>query len=539
MINNIKKFVRTTISISLTLCILITIESCDESQTDSSSNKITISENYLFYSNNGGVFAVDSQSPTNPIEVEAEGSSVSGAELIRDVFPVGSSNNSKSAYYPYLVYAKQGYLWRVNALKLSALAPELFSRESKAFNICYASDTLASNATSDNYMIYEYSISSDSADCVLSSSLNEKKYIEVSGPVSQSPKFRNESPEYSFNRSAVKVFVDSTGEFPNVSYTITGQLVRESTGAGTMNLVWYDSELNIASRLVVTSNISGAYYLRQGLEHTYFLVIDGQIRLFDNTTKELGEPLHTYPVNNTYYPDLDPEYSSSREISIFDTSGIYRLPRDGSSSARKIYARPDNVIAMEGSGATEDYLIVIIHTEQDESVIAIPFNDTGVKILAHINVTNTHYSYIGTLSGNRVVIGASGDARFISFVSADGRSNYTIPNAVPIKFYFVQQLLQKPPGFPYLLAGVVNNDLASLTIISLDETGRKLVNLGTIPFSGSVQMLQTRDHFNDDGSGLIAIKNTEINSKIFYANIFQDNSLTFIADTESVESIID
>jgi len=170
-------------------------------------------ESYNFYSDkNGGLYAVDSSSPTSPQTVDTGVASDSTATIAYGSYD-STTKVITGGHDHYVVYAKGGKIYRVNAVKGQSLTPAQVSSETGAATVC-DTDPDSDLMNVDN-SIYFYKLPGTDGNCNTSDDVEKMVTVGMSAstsPVTITPKkLIRYTTIFDANRSIVGFLVTDSG----------------------------------------------------------------------------------------------------------------------------------------------------------------------------------------------------------------------------------------------------------------------------------------------------------------------------------------
>ncbi|MFV2056086.1 MAG: hypothetical protein ACC707_06425 [Thiohalomonadales bacterium] len=529
-------------SVGWIVSLTFSLPACNNSG-DSGPWKSLAPENYHFYSANGGLYAVDPRDLRNPIELEPPTSDIMAPVLMQNFIVNGDSLNTRTKSFPMLVYAKNGQLWRVNALLDNDLSPEQFTQESNSFDICWAGSGGIPNPDSRLLydMVYIYTTPGENGVCIDNQQIgfdNMQKFIFASDSGIQSPSLYVETsqPEPS---DVVYSYSKGSKSGPPYSFTTVGQLVFEDS-----SLVWYDGERSPASKIILASNISFVQNLYQWRINTGFLNVDGELRQFDKKTKTLGPSLHTFPPNSDPYNNLDFSRDDDNDewATIIDSSGIYRMPIDGSQRPKNIFKPASDTPYLSLERTTTNRLILRIDTSQTSRIVSLRKNDGSLIELASVDDKENFLREIVVLE-ETIMIAVEGKNPQILFTTPLGNIKKTLANTL-----YIQPLNRTRyddnstfADIRFFTATLQNETEILFSVFNF--AGNFFTNIGSVTddsasstFTNGYYNLYLDYQFNDSGSGIFSLANKP--TLLFYANINQNNSLAPIASNAEGFTVI-
>lgn len=221
---------------------------------------------YLFYQ--GSIGAVDPANPASPISVEA--GPVSGAATIIHGTYTAATHSVSDLHPRTAIYAKDGKLWKVSALKGGAPTPVRLSSEDGANTVCY--HTTDVDFANHNNAAYIYSLPGVDATCYTADDTLKMVKVGMSG---------TEAPiDLKTKRPVTAIMDTQTG-------ALKGWLATDGS-----SLSRYDA--NFGNAVQIANFSVGAEEMATYGINRIFLRIDDKLRMYNADTGNLSAPLHTF-----------------------------------------------------------------------------------------------------------------------------------------------------------------------------------------------------------------------------------------------------
>lgn len=291
-------------------------------------------ESYLFY--RGGISAVDSANPTNPITVEA-GTDVlfsPGNNAVLAATYDRATRTLSNLHIHALVYAKSdGKLYKVNAEKAKGVpVPVQLSSETAADKSCGSSSKSASDIANPEDSQFVYRL--PGSDSICDTSDDVYKMVRLSMSATDAP-ITAKAPIAELNNEA-------TGALSAWLVNDGGALKRCDTNFANCG----PSLKSITGRAALEEE---ALVVRKRL-----LTIDDALYVYDDNTHTLSSAIYT--LGSTSHINVSTSDAHNFYFSVSDApKSIYAAPTDGSAVAVTLVTDTDNILDFQVSSSKVVY----------------------------------------------------------------------------------------------------------------------------------------------------------------------------------------
>ncbi|MDX1252148.1 MAG: hypothetical protein IDH49_07885 [Gammaproteobacteria bacterium] len=467
---------------------------------------------YLFYqdSSAGGVIsAVDPADPAHPI-IPVETSAASEATFAYHGTYDAATQITSSFHPRTLIYAKDGKLWKINALKGSTLSPVQLSNETTANLLCHT--TTNEDFANHNNAVFFYSLPGPDGSCFTSDDIS--KMVRVGMSASDAP----------FNLGSIQRI---TSINDSQTGAIEGWLATDGN-----NLNSYDA--NFANPSMKATFTTGPSLFIFGGTTAVFLRIDDKLRVYNPETGRLS------PSRHTFSPGLTIRSSGRDGSNIFfiDGNTIYKMPTEGNDPATQLVSESDAEVCGD-LHSIEDKLVYSCSNQTITTIKSVPKTGGASQLLVagsseetlQIRHADRHWVYYNHLSGNsRRVAGA---------IKNDNTGGKRIGNAMWVGAAFSSSgnvATRATLRIRLILAENYNltSGFGGGTLKSYDAlTNTPITTIGTIP--SDISEVSLRRYV--PGGTLLAVGYPEgriEDADIFLINTETQNSLRRITNTPAI-----
>jgi len=514
-----------------TSLLLILLTSCSENNNSGDSNAlftngVNYTNNYLFYSSAGAIYAVDPLSPDTSIPIEPEEANATAPVML----PMISSQNAdtRTRLYPALVYAREGKIWAVNAFANDNLNRAQLSNESQAFHICDAQGWRIWRSDIEFGIEYHYTLAGDDNICDkynwADGTINDddEKTVTLLMDATDSPQpFDTRDLKFPNIPGSLETF--STYDKATKSYTIIGQLVLDETAK---TLIWYDKDRNPTSKIVVAENVTSVKSLQYSSNEAIFLNIDQQLRLFDSKSKTLSGVLLSFDFDDAY-PYMPVENYNRDAVFVVGSTGLYYMPRDASISPELIYQLPLDATSYRFYGNTVSAFVIAEQYTAEKVVYAITKNGQNKTELYRTTRNPNRFIDVNLSRTTRIILEDYSN-KLIKIASEDGEFVKQLENHVIIDYLEPNTIDINNNRNTWILTGKYIGN-TELTLLTIDSDGNQLVELGTVPNLSSQTVSQRLLISSENTLITLPINN---NDEIYFANLKVANSLIRITDND-------
>lgn len=468
---------------------------------------------YNFYSDkNGGLYAVDSSSPTSPQTVDTGVATNSTGTIVYGSYDPATKVAS-GLHAHYVVYAKGGNIYRVNAVKGQSLAPAQVSSETGAVTVCFTSPDV--DLMNVDNSIYIYILPGTDGACNTSDDVEKMVTVGMSAstsPITITPK--------TLNRIGYGIH--------DANMSIVGFLVTDSGVLKKCNL-----NLSTCSDLKTgVSSVSemGSYWA----PFKIYLKIDNGLYVYDAGANTLSSSLYTFTGTTS-------SWGSKIDSSAFyfaDGTKILKLPHNSSSVTTLI----TETAAINNSQLklTDNSLVYEVSSK---TLKAVPKTGGAATTLASVSGASDSISTLGVPGNyiyyNKTVSGISSAGRILddatggSEVSNAAWFGISMPSTISLSLgnagWSIGKLLR--------VDGCTSTGCGGGTLKSFDpSTYSGEITLGQFPTDIRPYVIVTLG----SGSNLIVkgYNSTNTLSDIFYLNVDTANSLVRITNTTVGEDVV-
>ena len=466
---------------------------------------------YLFYSDdNGGLYAVDSSSPTTPQTVDTGVASNSTAKTVNGTYD-STTKQASGIHTHYLVYAKGGKIYRVNTVKGQSLTPTQVSSETGASTICWKSP--ASDFMTVDNSIYMYILPGTDGNCNTSDDIEKMVTAGMAAstsPITITPKTRNRLGYgiYDANLSIVGFFVTEGGVFKkcNVNLTTCSDL---KTGVSSVSdMGEYIAQLKI------------------------YLKIDNGLYVYDAGANTLSSSLYTFTGTTGSRGTTD-----SSAFYFVDGAKILKLPHNTSSVTTLVTE----------TASINDYQLQltdnsVVYEVSQKTMKAVPKTGGAATTLASVSgasdsvygegLPGNYVYYAKTVSGipstGRILDDGTGGSEVSNSKWIGGPMASTVSLSLGSMGFSIGRYIR--------VDGCTSTGCGGGTLKSFDLSTYPVgeINLGQLPNDIS------SFNANGYGSDLIGVGySTDYTlSDMFYLNVDTANSLVRITNTTVGEDIV-
>lgn len=488
--------------------------------------------------------ALDPENPTaTPISIISGPVSVSvlGSVFAYDSYTIKKAEQTLSGMHRYaIVYAKKdGKLYKVNALKTSSLTPVQISSETHADTFCESEVESWYLGGQDQSLIF-YSLPGDDKDCDQADD-NVWNMVRLDMGVNV--------PPIRAKKRILKL-VDLAGS------ALSGWLVNDS---GWVKRCDANFE-NCGVALAPVAKYAGKL-LSLSADVT-LLQIDQDLYLYNQATDQLSTSRFTLAADSSVEVIVD-------DSNAYLASGksIYRMPIDGSAAAVSIFTSNETIgdvrnlinmsnkilFAITDSVPGHQRIVSLDKTSLLTTVLAA--NPDADWVLSFESAGKVFYSFSSSTyseaKGSKHISLVSGVMNEDGSDKAEQASSEWVGFVLPITFS------PKLGGFFSLsLEGVIQLQADSAldlgdaggTLWKVDVlTGRRVINLGTLPTTRGFALERFPSNFGTESSVLIQASVTTIISPssesitqhdLFFLDVNKANSLVRITDTDEVDEAV-
>lgn len=343
---------------------------------------------YLFYqdSRDGGVIsALDPADPAHSI-IPVETSAAAEATIIYHGTYDAATQITSSFHPRTLIYAKDGKLWKINALRGSTLSPAQLSNETTANLLC---DTRTNeDFANHNNAVFFYSLPGPDGSCFTSD--DSSKMVRVGMSASDAP----------FNLGSISRITPI-----NDSQTgaIKGWLATDGN-----NLNSYDANFtNPSLKATFTTDVQRFIF---DPSSSVFLRIDDKLRAYNPETGSLSPSRHTFSSSFV----MRASTNDGSNFFFIDGNTIYKMPSEGNDPATQLVSESD-AEACSNLRLTEDKLVYSCSNQAITTIKSVPKTSGASRLLVagsseetlQIRHADRHWVYYNRLYGNsRRVAGA-------------------------------------------------------------------------------------------------------------------------------------
>jgi len=524
-----------------TCMLLILLNSCSDNDSDTNSSNtlfasgLSYSNNYLFYSSAGAIYAVDPLSPDASIPIEPEEANATAPVLLYDYYT--QNVGARSLLYPALVYAKEGNIWAVNAFGNSALKRAQLSNENQAHHVCKARSRRNGQSNLVFDIDYHYTLAGDDDACFYNVSPDLPNVIDDN--VEKLANLRmsaNDSPE-PFDSADLVYFptipdsLVTLVEYSSIdeSYNILGQLVLDDS---TQTLLWYDELRSPASKIIIAESVSTVRTFINYATGIVFLDINQQLHLFDGKSKQLSDVLFNFEIDDPY-SSVWSDPANRDNLLIISSKGVYRMPLNASSMPESVYLFSPDVISYRYYGATTNTYL-LSETDATEKIIYTITKD-GLNYSELYRTAGDINRFIDVSVNSTRVFIEDTSAKLLKIASEDGQFTKVLENHVIIDFLTPSTTDSNYERYSWILAGKYISN-AELALVTLDSDGVSLVELGIVSNYSSEAISQ---HLLLSADNTLLILPIDNNDEIYFANLREASSLARITDNDIDDEIID
>jgi len=504
------------------LSVILSLVSCNNNDESGVlfDSEVNTTEQYFFYKSGDSIYAVDSESPLSSILVVEK---AIAPTLIRHELSLHDALDTKISIYPALVYFKNGRIWGVNAVKGKNLRQAPISNETNANTICYLRDY-----PNDDLLATQFWYTLAGADGVCGYPFFESDDIEkyVTLGMSKTDKPIPVTIVYQTGTGNSRVFAYFSEPIPGKDYaTPIGQLYMEND-----QLVWYDGwGRDPQTRMVVASGLTKIQVMTFSIGNTLFLNLDNQLKLFSPYTKSLSPTLFTFQSDS---PRVVFDITDYTNVTIVDSTGIYRMLASGEQAPVSIYVPDTQVLSLYYINATANYIEFSAFTSS--TVTSMSVSKDGSELIEWYSqpLSSTVYSYDLI---DDVYVYSDRDTNTVTFVRGDGQLHKTVDNSFVIDEIYRTKYTKGESGYDIdrlLIGTFAANGIVVLSVY--DKNGNKVTQLGE--FKSSQLASFSGDSVVSDDKMIITLPG-KLSDEVFYADLNRNGSLVQVTENSIDEQV--
>ena len=522
-----------------TLFFIVSLASCSNSGGDSPQgtiNKPTVAyDSYFVILKDDALLAINPLTPNAPIEIEPAGADISGTVIIPDLTTPPTDLNDFNQVNKFLVYTKDGKIWRVDLAVDSDLSPTQVSNEDNAFNICQAFPSIYTSPGTTSYNLI-YTLPGPNGQCwdyLINGAANDNvtKSINLDMDATTAPDINssaNASAIASYNQITLQSYNQDTHSVETV-----GNLVVESN----QDLNWYTGSTLSGTAKLLTTGVQKIEHLSMDLDDIQFIAIDNTLFTFDTASATLSEPLYTFESSPR---DVKYEDNSQSSIYILDDTKILLLNLDPGESPVLIFDNTTNTgLSLHLDTIAQDYLIVSSYDSDTDQFHIYSVSKNSNKIVPLFSVSRTSYfDYFSNYIANDLMFYYDDITNTTRIISLDGSEKATLANTRP----FTHNPILKTPtqvSLYLLLKYEASPTQTRIQLFNLQTLAieRQIGNLPRIDLNGDpVSPITTADIQAITFNGhymLFTTPETLDTSSLYFADVTKDDSILLLKNLDT------
>ena len=421
-------------------------------------------------------------------------------------------DKTEISFYPALVYAKNGKIWGINALKGYGLKQAQLSNEQNAFTIC------RTNSRNPGEFLgagYEYTLPGENGICESEYGDNDDitKFVTLNMTEDSEPILSN-----LYHLTSIAYFTELEA---------LGELFHEED-----QLVWYENFRDPNTRLVIASGLSTISVASYTQNNSVYLILDNELKLFSASSVSLSETLFVFQPNSYSRVIVDSDYET---LTIFNGHDIYRMDVNAEQPPLQIYTPDIQISGIKHISTTREAIQFAIVTDFEyiyysmakdgSNLIEWYRESTGDSIQGRQLSDGLHYFYdLDNLS--------------VTFVRIDGQYQRTLNNSFILSYLYSYDFQSSKNDIPniyemLLIATFMGDGTMTLTTFGLD--GYPIANVGRFYTSASTPFLGIPTVSNNK---MIITLPSSSGEDVFFADLNVEGSLTQVTNDPIKELLI-